>query len=377
MDDVGPGAPCHVLALNAGSSSLKYGLFRVEGPIASPLFSGATRAADDPLAMEQVAQAMRSAGAAEPHFVAHRIVHGGPHLVHHAFIDRKVEEALNAATEFAPLHMPAALALLRAARTRFPTARHIACLDTAFHRCMPEIASTLALAAHWRTRGVRRYGFHGLSCASIVRRLRPALPERLVIAHLGNGASVSAIRGGCSVDTSMGLTPSGGLIMSSRSGDLDPGVLLYLMRAYRLELHELEAVVEHEGGLLGISGTTGDMRKLQEMAVTDASAGLAVAMFCRAVAKEVASMIVSLGGIDALIFTGGIGEHDAAVRQRVCADLLWADVRLDSAANEAGRGHIATSASRCTVSVMPAHEEQEMALEAAGLSGLPTKSLEH
>ena len=363
MDEVGQGTPCHVLALNAGSSSLKYGLFRVEGSIASGLLGDATHA-DDPRAMERIAQAMRSAGTPAPHLVAHRFVHGGPHLLHHAFIDGKVEEALKAATLFAPLHMPAALELLRTARMQFPSARHIACLDTAFHCGMPEIASTLALPAQWRSRGIRRYGFHGLSCASIVRRLRPALPERLVIAHLGHGASVTAVRGGRSVDTSMGLTPSGGLIMGTRSGDLDPGVLLYLMRAYGLDLHELEGVVEREGGLLGISGTTGDMRRLHEAAVTDGSARLAVTMFCRAVAKQVASMIVSLGGIDALIFTGGIGEHDAAVRQRVCADLLWADVQLDSAANEAGRGDIGTSGSRCTVSVVSAREEEEMALEA-------------
>jgi acetate kinase len=165
----------------------------------------------------------------------------------------------------------------------------------------------------------------------------------------------------------MGLTPSGGLIMGTRSGDLDPGVLLYLMRAWRLDLRGLERAVEHEGGLLGISGTTGDMRKLQETAATDASARLAIAMFCRAIAKQVASMIVSLGGIDALVFTGGIGEHDAAVRQRVCADLLWAGIQLDSDANAVGQGRIGANASRCTVSVVPAREEQEMALEAAGL----------
>jgi acetate kinase len=325
-----------VLALNSGSSSLKFGLYRVGPSTLETLLSGETEAAGDAQrdAVAHVGRLLAERELPAPAAVGHRVVHGGPGLRRHALIDAEVLRRLEAATPFAPLHLPPALAVIRYARERFPQARHAACLDTAFHAGLPEVARVLPLPKALRAEGVERYGFHGLSCESIVRRLGRDLPRRLVIAHLGNGASVTAVQDGRSIDTTMGLTPTGGLVMGTRCGDLDPGVLLYLMREKGYDRARIEDLVDHRSGLLGISGLDGDMRRLREAARSSADARLAIEMFCYSARKHVAAMIAALGGVDLLVFTGGIGEHDAQVRDAICRGLAC-PVRVLAAEEEA------------------------------------------
>jgi acetate kinase len=233
---------------------------------------------------------------------------------------------LKDAIPFAPLHIPAALDVIHFARANFPGLPQAACFDTSFHADMPDVARTLPLPNALRSEGIRRYGFHGLSCESIVHQLADRLPARLIVAHLGNGASVTAIRNGQSIDTSMGLTPTGGVIMGTRTGDLDPGVLVYLMRKKKLESAALEDLVDHQSGLLGISGLDGDMRRLHEAASSNDNARLAIEMFCYSVRKQIAAMIAVLGGVDMVVFTGGIGENDEVVRAMICEGLAWAGI---------------------------------------------------
>lgn len=243
----------------------------------------------------------------------------------------------------------------------FPDIPQIACFDTGFHAQMPAVASVLALPQEIRVQGVQRYGFHGLSCQSIVRRFGPDLPRRLIIAHLGNGASITAVLDGQSVDTSMGLTPSGGMIMSTRTGDMDPGVLIYLMREQGLDAVALETVVSRRSGLLGISGLSSDMRALRNASLYQADARLAVQMFCYCACKQIAAMMAVLGGVDSLVFTGGIGENDAQTRAQICEGLQWTGLALDNELNQASQPLISTSESTCTVQVFPSQEDEEIA----------------
>ncbi|WP_380785300.1 acetate/propionate family kinase [Sphingomonas sp. R86521] len=308
-----------VLALNSGSSSLKYGLYAVEtAPVL--LVGGTIEGTDDHARFfDTIEAALR--GWPAPTVIGHRIVHGGPHRDAHCRIDDPVMTDLEAACAFAPLHGPASLALIRVAQARYPGLPQVACFDTAFHAGMPDVAQTLPIPRAYRASGVRRYGFHGLSCESIVSQLGDHLPGRLVIAHLGNGASVTAVRDGRSIDTSMGLTPSGGVMMATRAGDLDPGVLLYLLREKGLAADALAALVDHASGMTGVSGLSGDMRILRAAATDDAD--LALRMFERSVCKQIAAMIASLGGADMLVLTGGIGENDAPTAQAIRAGLAW------------------------------------------------------
>jgi len=252
--------------------------------------------------------------------VGHRFVHGGPHLRDHARLDAAVLDALECAVEYAPLHMPADLSVLKAVEKRLPGVPQVVCFDTAFHRHMPDVSRTYALPERVQKLGVERYGFHGLSLESIMRQLgrQPGtVPKRLVAAHLGNGASVTAIRDGISIDTSMGMTPTGGVMMGTRCGDLDPGVMIYLSRHGYGKADDMERLCDHESGLFGISGGTSDVRELVRRRKTDAQADLALRMFCYQVQKTIAAMAAALGGIDALVFTGGIGEHAAEVRDEI------------------------------------------------------------
>ena len=209
--------------------------------------------------------------------------------------------------------------------------------------------------------GIQRYGFHGLSCESIVHQLASNLPDRLIIAHLGNGASVTAVKGGRSIDTSMGLTPTGGVIMGTRSGDLDPGVLIYLMREKKFDAAMLEELVDHRSGLLGISGVGSDMRRLHEVASSNADARLAIEMFCYSVRKQLAAMIAALDGVDLIVFTGGIGENDGEVRAAICAGLSWIGISLDEAKNRSANNPINDPASRCAVLVLASQEDEQIA----------------
>jgi acetate kinase len=307
-----------VLVFNAGSTSLKFGLFETGEDRCVALFSDEA----DGNAVAAIATTLSEWPA--PDVVGHRIVHGGAKVRDHCLIDDRVMADLEAARALAPLHVPPALAGVRFAQRHYRGLPEVACLDTAFHAAMPDIAKTYPLPADIRASGVVRYGFHGLSCASIVRQLGDSVPERLVIAHLGGGCSVTAVKSGRSIDTTMGLTPSGGIMMATRSGDLDPGVLIYLMRERGMDADALEDMVDRRGGLLGVSGRSGDVRKLRE--TVDAKSELAVAMFARSAAKAVTAMMTALGGADLLVFTGGIGEHDDAVRATIVNTLAWAGI---------------------------------------------------
>ena len=315
--------PINVLALNSGSSSLKFGVYRVDGVGTEELLAASVTGTDIQTALGDIARRLADHGMAAPDAIGHRIVHGGSGLRQHCLIDGAVLAQLQSAVSYAPLHASMALRLIHHSQEYFPGLPQVACFDTAFHAGMPEVASVLPIARELRAQGLRRYGFHGLSCESIVRQLGGQLPERLVIAHLGNGASVTAVRGGKSVDTSMGLTPSGGVIMGTRSGDLDPGVLLFLMRERHYDAARLEALIDHRSGLLGISGVSSDMRRLHNIAGTNADARLAIEMFCYSVRKQIAAMIAVLGGVDLIVFTGGIAEHHPSVRAAICAGLSW------------------------------------------------------
>ena len=360
----------NILALNSGSSSLKFGLYRVDSAGAEKLFGetvATVSTADPPEALTRVASLLGESHAPPPDAIGHRIVHGGPALRQHCRIDDAVLRQLQAAAPFAPLHTPAALAVIRFAQAHFPGVPQVACFDTRFHAGLPDVARVLPIARELQAEGIQRYGFHGLSLESIVRQLGNHVPERLVIAHLGNGASITAVKAGQSIDTSMGMTPSGGVLMGTRSGDLDPGVLVYLMREKQFDAARLEALVDQRSGLLGISGLSGGMRRLHEAAASNRDARLAIEMFCYSVRKQVAAMIAVLGGVDMLVFTGGIGENDAQVRTEICASLSWIGVSLDESRNRAASNPVSDGASRCQVLVLASQEDEQIARHAWAL----------
>jgi acetate kinase len=339
-----------ILAINGGSSSLKYGAFTFRESRVETVVSGAVETEPDHTTdFDEIAAKLSRA----PDAIGHRIVHGGPKLFRPTLIDAGIIAELEAACAFAPLHGPVALDLIAAAQRRFPNVPQVACFDTGFHEHLPAIAAVLPVPKALRAAGVRRYGFHGLSCQSIVRQLGPDRPERLVIAHLGSGASVTAVLRGRSIDTSMGLTPSGGVVMATRTGDLDPGLLLFLLREHGMTAERLEELLDRKSGLLGISDRSGDLRELRELAPSVPDARLAIDIFCRSVAKQIAAMIASLGGIDMLVFSGGIGEHDVDTRDAICADLAWAGL-----GQGAGAGN---------VKVCSPNEEEQIARDASAL----------
>lgn len=376
-----------ILTINSGSSSLKLGLYRADSATPVLLCKGATDsigkaggelvitdatgavlhredASHDSQAgaFKHAAQKLAEFSGATLEGIGHRIVHGGPRLREHCRITPEVLKTLRAATHYAPLHIPAALALLRTASQIYPDTAAFACFDTAFHTTMPPEASTYPIPLRFREQGVQRYGFHGLSYESIVAALEPGVPPRLVVAHLGNGASLCAIDNGLSVDTSMGLTPTGGIPMSTRTGDLDPGVILFLARTGHLAPDALESVLNHESGLLALSGTTSDMRELTaERDKGSVAAHQAIDIFCRSIVKTIASYAAVLGGLDCLVFTGGIGEHSALVREQVCQKLGFLGVSLDSEANQRHGGVISSRESPITVRVIPADEDGRIA----------------
>ena len=381
----------NVLALNSGSSSLKFGLFHVTAARTEVLLSGAAESIGDSKgkfvakdaqqneliseataihsqaeAIIRIARLFNESNMPVPAAIGHRIVHGGPKLRQHCLIDELVMHELEAAAAFAPLHTPAALSVIRFAQEHFPGIAQVACFDTAFHAELPEVARVLPIPKAWQSEGIQRYGFHGLSYESIMHQLANDVPERIVIAHLGNGASVTAIKHGKSIDTSMGLTPTGGVIMGTRSGDLDPGVLIYLMREKKFDASMLEDLVDHRSGLVGISDVGSDMRSLHEAAASNAApsnadARMAIQMFCISVRKQMAAMIAVLDGVDLVVFTGGIGENDAQVRATICEGLSWIGVRLDQVRNQSASNPINSAASRCSVRVLSSQEDEQIA----------------
>jgi acetate kinase len=329
-----------ILALNSGSSSLKFGVYRRGATDEEPLLTGTAegigrkngqlhiRSSDgnmlvtrervhesQRLAFAALAEAIKEHIPAVPVAVGHRIVHGGPKLRTHQLITPQVLDQLRSATHFAPLHIPQALALIASAQSIFPSAAHYACFDDAFHRTIPELASHLPLPQRYFDKGIRRYGFHGLSYESLVHHFGEQLPERAIFAHLGNGASLCALRSRVSIDTTMGLTPTGGIPMGTRSGDLDPGVFVYLLRHEKFSADELEDLFNHKCGLLAFSSGESDVKALEERARSnDSQAALALNVFAVSVRKVIGAYIALLGGLDLLVFTGGIGEHSDRIR---------------------------------------------------------------
>ena len=377
-----------ILAINSGSSTLKFGLFVEDGAGEHALVKGNAdgigrdsgtleildgdgktlrseqkKYGSQSDALSEIAASLSSLGFPKPAAVGHRIVHGGPRLRDHTRITSDVLVTLEASVHFAPVHIPTALTLIRHAEKVYPDLPQFACFDTAFHKTLPEKAYHYPLPRKYLEEGVQRYGFHGLSYASIVHQLGPELKPRTVVAHLGNGASLAALLDGRSVDTSMGLTPTGGIPMSTRTGDLDPGILLYIRRTEGLGGNQLEDLLNHESGLKAIGGTN-DMRELQKAAAAgDQAAALAIDIFTTAIAKTVAAFAVSLGGLDMLVFAGGIGEHSATVRAHVCEQLAILGVALDADRNAASAPVLSGSASRVAVRIVPAQEEIQMARE--------------
>ncbi len=346
-----------VLVLNSGSSSLKVAFFRLATDGEIRIADGNTQgtAATTESIFEKIADGRYPM----PDAVGHRLVHGGPRHVMPERIGPALVASLREALPFAPLHLPAELLGIETMAARYPNVPQVACFDTAFHHGLPEVAQRFALPRALFDEGVKRYGFHGLSYEYIVRKLGTALGARSIILHLGNGASMVALQNGKPIDTTMGFTPAGGFMMGTRSGDLDPGVLVYLARAGR-NAGDLETIVNHQSGLLGVSGTTSDMKDLLERRASDPHAALAFEMFCYQARKAVGSFGAALGGLDTLVFTGGIGERASSVRERICAGLEFMGVRIDRARN--GDASEVISPPDCPVTVRVCATDEEITI---------------
>jgi acetate kinase len=306
--------------------------------------------------------------------VGHRVVHGldytGP-----VPISRPLLSQLHAASPYAPEHLPAALRLIEALAARAPSLPQVACFDTAFHHTMPEVATLLPIPRRFQGNGVRRYGFHGLSCEYLLAELTrlagaDAAHGRVLLAHLGNGASITAVRNGRSVDTSMGFTPASGLVMGTRTGDLDPGVVLHLARTEHLTAEQFDRMVNHESGLLGLSGIGSDMRELLARERCDERAASAVALFCYQARKWIGALATVLGGVDTLVFSGGIGERSAVIRARICEGLAFLGIEMDEKRNQTHAALVSPPHGLVAVRVIPTNEELMIARSVARVLGL-------
>lgn len=323
----------HVLVVNAGSSSLKVRLLDAEDDIVDALDLGQWAGSD-----ETDAVARFVAGLPRVDAIGHRIVHGGTRFREPVVIDSSVRDAIAGLTELAPLHQPRGVAGIDTLASVLPDVPAVACFDTAFHATLPDAAATYALPAEWNERwGLRRFGFHGLSHAYVTRRAadllgRPIAELRIVSCHLGAGASLAAVAGGRSVDTTMGFTPLAGLVMATRTGSVDPGLVLWLQQHAGIDADRLSHVLEFESGLAGLSGGSGDMREV--LAAGTPAARLAFDVYAHRLRREIAAMTASLDGLDVLVFTGGVGEHSPPVRAAAADGLGYLGIRLDGTANE-------------------------------------------
>ncbi len=371
-----------VLCLNGGSSSLKFALYRMGQAEESLLVRGAAERigladgwfwiqnsdglklkdlqgdfADHDEAVQATFVSLRDLSLPAPSAVGHRVVHGGPTCVSPQRIDSSLLTLLRQLVPFAPLHLPAEITCVEAVAARFPHLPQIACFDTAFHRSMPELAQRFPLPGELWDEGLRRYGFHGLSYEYVMSCLGDDARGRVVIAHLGNGASLAAVREGQPLDTTMGFTPTGGLMMGTRCGDLDPGILLYLMDEKGYDSAQIADLVNHKAGLLGVSGLSSDMKTLLAAEEGHPRAKQAIDMFCYSLCKQIGALSAVLGGLETLVFTGGIGERAAPVRWRTCRNLRHLGVVLDAEKNDRHAPIISVPESPCTVRVIPANED--------------------
>lgn len=384
-----------ILTINAGSSSIKFALFepaepdpflrriaegRIEGvglaqgrfiakgvnntglddadnssrPVAVPDYAGAAA-----LLMDWIGERIDGSSLVE---VGHRVVHGGPKYWQPQRITAEMIEDLRGLSPFDPEHLPEEVLLIEALQRRFSQLPQIACFDTAFHHDMPRMARLFPIPRHYEAEGIRRYGFHGLSYAYLMQELErlagaKAANGRVILAHLGNGASLAAVLEGCSIDTTMALTPAAGLMMGTRSGDMDPGLISFLLRSEQTGAAHFDRMVNHESGLLGVSQTSSDMRDLLAREADDVRAAEAVAMFCYQAKKWIGAYAAALGGLDTLVFAGGIGENAEPVRARICTGLDFLGIELDESRNAAHAPVISSDASRVTVRVIRTDEE--------------------
>jgi acetate kinase len=300
--------------------------------------------------------------------IGHRIVHGGERYVAATRIDDELVAELQRLSPLDPAHLPGEIAIIEALRRACPDVPEIACFDTAFHRDLPRVAHLLPIPRRYADAGVRKYGFHGLSYAYLLEELerlagRHAAHGRVVMAHLGNGCSLAAVKDGRCIETTMGFTPTGGLVMGTRSGDLDPGVLIHLLRNEQLSVDDVDALVNRESGLLGLSATSPDIRDLLERETTDVRAAEAISVFCHHARLGIGACVAALGGLETLVFSAGIGEHSSAVRSRVCAGLEFFGVRLDPESNAENAAIISLPGAPATVRVMKTDEECMIARE--------------
>lgn len=388
-----------ILILNAGSSSLKFSVYvgaprlellcrgQVEPIGATPVFrafdAGGRLVAEKAWSKSDaishagaVAYLLSWAGSEVLHghrliAAGHRVVHGGPRYARPVRVDAEVVDNLKALTPLAPLHMPHNIAAIEAVGEAAPALPQVACFDTAFHRTMPQVAQTFALPRKYTEAGVRRYGFHGLSYEYVAQVLKDIDPRaakgRTIVAHLGNGASMCAMEGGRSIATTMGLSALDGLVMGTRCGSIDPGVLLYLGLHEKLGMQELLHMLHQRCGLLGVSGISGDMRTL--LGSDDLHAREAVELFIYRAAREIGSLAAALGGLDALVFTGGIGENSAPVRAGICKASAWLGVELDETANQRSGPGIGRGGARVAAWVIPTNEELMIARHTASVLG--------
>ena len=390
-----------ILTINGGSSSIKFALYSAVKPLICGLhgtveriglsgtnltFNAPTKkkseshklaAADHKSAANSLIDWLETQdGFASVKAVGHRVVHGMKHT-EPEIVSQELLDELHRIAPYDPDHLPREIELIETFRERHPKLPQVACFDTAFHQTMPRVAKLLAIPRRFDAKGIQRYGFHGLSYAYLMEELArlgdPAATKgRVILAHLGNGASLAAVREGKSIDTSMGFTPTAGLVMSTRSGDLDPGLAPYLARTEQMTTKQFYEMVNHESGLLGVSETSSDMRDLLEHEKMDVRAAEAVALFCYQAKKWIGSFTAALGGLDTLVFAGGIGENAPLVRARICAGLGFLGIKLDKARNAKNAVNVSTNTSPVTVRVIRTDEELMIAHSVCRVLGLVT-----
>lgn len=393
-------AKAYILTVNGGSSSIKFALFEADASLVRMLegriegvglskgsftvagmnkagnFSRPVVVPDHPsavgLLMDWIQERIECGTLTA---VGHRVVHGGPKYSDPQRITPEMIEVLRQLSPFDPEHLPEEILLTEAFHRRFPELAQIACFDTAFHHDMPRVAKLLPIPRRYQAQGVRRYGFHGLSYAYLMQELErlagaKAANARVILAHLGNGASMAAVRDGRSLDTTMAFTPAAGLVMSTRSGDVDPGLVSFLARSEQMTAAQFDQMMNHESGLLGVSETSSDMRDLLAREADDVRAAEAVTLFCYQAKKWLGAYAAVLGGLDTLVFTGGIGENASPVRARICAGLGFLGIELNEARNAAHADVISTDASRVTVRVIRTDEELMIARSVCRVLGL-------
>ena len=386
-----------ILTINGGSSSIKFAVYQLGEPLVRTLEGKVDRIGSTGtnltfndisknrqgshgidtvghnFAVNFLLDWLEQRGLTHVMAVGHRIVHGMQHTQPERISEAMLDE-LHRISAYDPEHLPRELELINAFRRRNPQLLQVACFDTAFHQTLPRVARLLPIPRRYADMGIQRYGFHGLSYTFLMQRLAHingthAHQGRVILAHLGNGASLAAVRDGHSIDTSMGFTPTGGVTMGTRSGDLDPGVAWYLMQSESLSPQQFNHLVNHESGLLGISETSADMRDLIERETSDMRAAEAVAVFCYQIKKCIGAYTAALSGLETLVFTGGIGENAPVVRARICSGLEYLGIEIDAERNVANADVISTASSRVIVRVMPTDEELIIAQSVLNIAG--------